>query len=197
MQITELKCSDLIGAEYNPRKLSDKQRTELKDSLTRFGFVDPVLVNINEERKNIIIGGHQRKSVWEEMGNKTIPCIELDLTLDQEKELNVRLNKSGGDFDMEMLEEHFDTDDLVSFGFDAVDFDDDVDLLEAEEEFPDLGDGADSPIKTMSFTLSVEQSEVIEDGIKKAKIDLDCVDGINENSNGNALHAILRKYINE
>tara|TARA_R110002050_G_scaffold283321_1_gene431699 strand:- start:1511 stop:2041 length:531 start_codon:yes stop_codon:yes gene_type:complete len=139
MKIKNLNCSDLIGAEYNPRKLSDKQRTELKDSLNRFGFVDPVLVNINEERKNIIIGGHQRKSVWEEMGNTTIPCIELDLTLDQEKELNVRLNKSGGEFDMEMLEEHFDTDDLVSFGFDAVDFD--VDFTEEpEKEQTDLSD---------------------------------------------------------
>mgnify|MGYP003639871468 CR=1 FL=1 len=140
MQITELKCSDLIGAEYNPRKLNDKQRNELRDSLNRFGFVDPVLVNINKDRKNIIIGGHQRKSVWEEMGNTTIPCIELDLTLDQEKELNVRLNKSGGDFDMEMLEEHFDTDLLVDWGFESYQFEEpeEVDLDEFfEEQTPD------------------------------------------------------------
>ena len=134
MEIKHLKCSDLIGAEYNPRKLSDKQRNELRDSLNRFGFVDPVLVNINDERKNIIIGGHQRKSVWEEMGNKTIPCIELDLTLDQEKELNVRLNKSGGEFDMEMLADHFDQDELIDWGFDEVDFGEDLITLEAEED---------------------------------------------------------------
>ena len=136
MQITELKCSDLIGAEYNPRKLNDKQRNELRDSLNRFGFVDPVLVNINKDRKNIIIGGHQRKSVWEEMGNTTIPCIELDLTLDQEKELNVRLNKSGGEFDFELLQEHFDSGDLVEFGFEEheLDFQEDIDYSALDNE---------------------------------------------------------------
>ena len=63
MKVIDKKIADLIGAEYNPRKLSDKQFRELRDSLNRFGFVDPVLVNVNEERKNIIIGGHQRTKV--------------------------------------------------------------------------------------------------------------------------------------
>lgn len=138
MKVIDKKIAELIQAEYNPRKLSDKQFRELRDSLNRFGFVDPVLVNVNEERKNIIIGGHQRTKVWESMGNETVPVVELDLTLDQEKELNVRLNKSGGEFDFDMLQEHFDTDSLVEWGFESYHFEepDEVDysILDDDED---------------------------------------------------------------
>ena len=134
MNIIEKKCSDLIGAEYNPRELTDKQFSDLKDSLTRFGVVDPVLVNINPERKNIIIGGHQRKRVWEEMGNKTIPCVELDLTLEQEKELNIRLNKNTGQFDFDALANYFDESDLIDWGF--TDFDFSMDAEFEDEDAP-------------------------------------------------------------
>jgi len=136
MQIVKKKCKDLIGAEYNPRELTEKQYKDLKDSLLRFGIVDPVLVNVNEERKNIIIGGHQRTRVWQDLGNEEIDCVELDLTLDQERELNVRLNKNTGQFDMDALANYFDQDELVDWGFESFEFgvqDFDVDEVEEEE----------------------------------------------------------------
>jgi ParB-like chromosome segregation protein Spo0J len=58
MKIKERKIKDLIRAEYNPRELTKEQENQLKDSLQRFGVVDPVIVNINAERKDIIVGGH-------------------------------------------------------------------------------------------------------------------------------------------
>lgn len=135
MKIVERKIKDLIRAEYNPRELTKDQYNQLKDSLLRFGVVDPVIVNKHPDRDNIIIGGHQRSKVWEDMGNSTIPTVELNLTLEKEKELNVRLNKNTGQFDMDMLANHFETDDLIEWGFDEkelVGFDE-VEL-EAEED---------------------------------------------------------------
>lgn len=138
MKIVERNISDLISAEYNPRKLSKKQYSDLKDSLTRFGVVDPVLVNINENRKDIIIGGHQRTMVWGEMGNDTIPCVELDLTLEKERELNVRLNKNTGEFDMELLEEFFTVDELEDWGFEDINFGTEIEeATEDDYEVPD------------------------------------------------------------
>ena len=118
MKIVNRKIKDLIGAEYNPRELTKDQYKQLKDSLLRFGVVDPVIVNKHPERDNIIIGGHQRSKVWGDMGNESIPTVELSLTLDKEKELNVRLNKNTGQFDMDMLANNFDTEDLIEWGFD-------------------------------------------------------------------------------
>lgn len=137
MKIVMRKPKDLIGAEYNPRELTDKQYRDLKDSLQRFGFVDPILVNINPDRKDIIIGGHQRTRVAEDLKIKEVPTVEVDLTLEQEKELNIRLNKNSGQWDMEALANFFETDELVEWGFDEselVGWEEEVTHLEAEED---------------------------------------------------------------
>ena len=117
MKIKKYKIKDLIRAEYNPRKLSRIQEQDLRDSLTRFGLVDPVIVNTHPDRKNIIIGGHQRVKVWELMGNTEVDCTELSLTLDREKELNIRLNKNTGSFDEDLLKEYFKYEELIEYGF--------------------------------------------------------------------------------
>lgn len=124
------KIGTLIAAEYNPRSLSDEQFETISDSLKRFGFVDPVLVNMHKDRKNIIIGGHQRVKVAKKLGYKEVPTVELKLTLDKEKELNIRLNKNTGEFDEDLLTEFFEVEELLDWGFNA----DELYFFEPEEE---------------------------------------------------------------
>jgi hypothetical protein len=151
MEIVERNISELIEAEYNPRQITDKQFEQLKDSLKRFGFVDPVLVNMHPERENIIIGGHMRTKAAKDLGYTEVPCVELNLTYDQEKELNIRLNKNGGSFDMDALANYFSADELVDWGFDASELGDviteeppgeegEVDLEPPKEPITVLGD---------------------------------------------------------
>ena len=156
MKIVERKITELIEADYNPRRLTETQYKQLKNSLSTFGLVDPILININEERKNIIIGGHQRTKVWSDLGNDTIPCIELNLSLDQEKELNVRLNKNTGEFDFDMLANHFDEDNLVEWGFDAFQFDteDEVDYSVLDDE--DLDDELEEMNSGVKKAIQIE-----------------------------------------
>tara|TARA_R100001443_G_scaffold11427_3_gene20997 strand:- start:5593 stop:6183 length:591 start_codon:yes stop_codon:yes gene_type:complete len=117
MKIVEKNIRDLKQAEYNPRQLTEQQHKELVESLEKFGFVDPILINKNKSRKNVIIGGHQRVKVATMLGIAKVPCVELDLSLEKEKELNVRLNKNTGEWDWDMLANNFDTDDLLNWGF--------------------------------------------------------------------------------
>jgi DNA modification methylase len=142
MKIKKYQIKDLIRAEYNPRKLTKVQEQDLKDSLTRFGLVDPILVNVNKERENIIIGGHQRVKVWESLGNTEVDCIELDLTLDKERELNVRLNKNTGGWDDELLKDYFEYEELIEWGFtpDEI-FDEEEKVVEGnidDDEIPEV-----------------------------------------------------------
>ena len=116
------KISELIPAEYNPRTLSKKQFEDLRASFKRFGMVEPIIVNKNAERQNIVVGGHQRLRVAESLEMEKVPVVYVDLTLDKEKELNIRLNKSGGKFDMEALANYFDETDLLEWGFEEVEF---------------------------------------------------------------------------
>lgn len=117
MQIVNKKITDLISAEYNPRQLKKDQYKQLKDSITRFGLVDPIIINKNKDRKNIVIGGHQRLKISEEMQINNIPCVELDLTLEEERELNIRLNKNTGEWNYDVLADLFDVEELTEWGF--------------------------------------------------------------------------------
>ena len=157
IKIVERKIDDLIEAEYNPRKLSDGQKQSISDSIKRFGIVDPILVNVNTERKNIIIGGHQRTKVARELGFKKVPCIELDLNLDEEKELNIRLNKNTGSFDFNLLDQNFESEDLIEWGFEdfelSSDWDSDIDSVDNVEE------NLDGIIATIKITLKPDDKD--------------------------------------
>tara|TARA_Y100000401_G_C8317559_1_gene223404 strand:- start:176 stop:1411 length:1236 start_codon:yes stop_codon:yes gene_type:complete len=131
-KITQKQIDDLIFAEYNPRQLSDEQYKQLKDSISRFGLVDPIIVNKNKDRKGIIIGGHQRVKVAKTMGIDKVPCVEIDLTYDKERELNVRLNKNTGSWDFDVLANTFDIDELLDWGFDEKELQ--LDIFEEEKD---------------------------------------------------------------
>ena len=119
MRIEKRKISELIRAEYNPRKISVVQLQELKDGIEEFGLVSPLVVNENPERNNVIVGGHQRLKLWEELGNTEVDCSIVNLPLDKEKKLNIKLNKNGGTFDDDLLKEFFDYEELIEWGFTA------------------------------------------------------------------------------
>ena len=45
LEIVQVPLADLKVTDYNPRKWSDIQKKELKESITRFGMVDALIVN--------------------------------------------------------------------------------------------------------------------------------------------------------
>tara|TARA_R110000824_G_scaffold62964_1_gene166217 strand:+ start:92 stop:541 length:450 start_codon:yes stop_codon:yes gene_type:complete len=130
MIIESRKISELKFAEYNPRTISKKQFKDLKASLKKFGLIDPIIINSSKDRHNIIIGGHQRSRAWLDLGNDTIPCVILDLPINDEMELNLRLNKNGGKFDDDLLLNYFDEEVLLEVGFTQNDFNINLDKYE-------------------------------------------------------------------
>tara|TARA_R100000781_G_scaffold26759_2_gene19861 strand:- start:13406 stop:13840 length:435 start_codon:yes stop_codon:yes gene_type:complete len=134
MIIKKYRISDLIPADYNPRTLTKKDHKDIKESLIKFGFVDPVIINIHPNRKNVIIGGHQRTKIWKGMGHHNVPCIELHLDIEHEKELNIRLNKNVGSWDHDMLANHYDFNELKEWGFEEKDFFHKIDDLDSNKE---------------------------------------------------------------
>ena len=63
-----------------------------------------------------------------------IPCVVLDLSKEKERELNVRLNKNTGDFDIDILANEFDIDELVDWGFKHIDLDVNIDKIEEDNK---------------------------------------------------------------
>ena len=122
--IVHVPVSNLKPATYNPRTWNKEQENALTESIKRFGLVDPILVNSASNRKDIVIGGHFRLKVAKDLGYKDVPVVYINIPEDErEKELNLRLNKNTGSFDLELLAK-FDEAFLSTVGFSSEEIDD-------------------------------------------------------------------------
>ena len=152
MDIQIMKMDCLNPATYNPRKdlkPEDEEFQKIVKSIETFGYVDPIIIN----KDGTIIGGHQRYKVLKYLNYKEIQCVVLDINKEQEKLLNIALNKISGDWDKDKLEEllaELQNEDLdlsvTGFDFDEIDDilqdvngtkEDDFDIDAALEEIED------------------------------------------------------------
>lgn len=117
IEIVYKPIDDLIDSEYNPKKCTPKEEHDIRNSVETFGIVDPLIVNTYPGRENIIVGGHQRKRIAKSMGFSEVPCVEVYLTPDREKELNLRLSKNTASIDEALLAVHFSKELLMTVGF--------------------------------------------------------------------------------
>lgn len=134
LKIQTIKINELKASEYNPRRWSESATEQLTESIRRFGLVDPILCNRATGRENVVIGGHFRLKVAKELGYTEVPVTYLNIPdLEREKELNLRLNKSLGDWDYALLKE-YDESLLEDTGFTSEERDD---IFEFGDEEPD------------------------------------------------------------
>lgn len=157
MKIEKRLIKDLKPAEYNPRKTTEFQEKKLSESLQKFGYVEPIIINENPERYNIIIGGHFRIRELEKLGKKEIECVVVNLSFEDEKELNIRLNSNTGEWDKELLNINFDIGELADFGLDFNDINFDI---EEKEEFENI-DNIKSKNKKFENTLIINGKKLI------------------------------------
>ena len=130
MNIQKVPVSKLKPAKYNPRKdlkPGDPAYEKIKRSMNDFGYVDPIIWN---EVTGNIVGGHQRFKVLKAEGAQEIMCVVVHIeNPDDEKALNIVLNKATGDWEpvalADLLSElHSAGYDLDSTGFDAAEVND-------------------------------------------------------------------------
>lgn len=123
LQIQTININELNPAPYNPRKWSSEAIEQLTESITRFGMVDPLLVNGAKERLNIVIGGHFRLKVAKDLGITEVPVVYVDIPeIKREQELNLRLNRNLGEWDYSLLAD-FDESLLADVGFTSEELD--------------------------------------------------------------------------
>lgn len=105
MQIETISLDRINPAPYNPRKdlqPGDQQYDQLRQSIEHFGCVEPLVWN---KRTDHLVGGHQRLKVLKQLGHDAVEVVVVDLPLEQEKALNVALNKIAGEWDEPKLAE--------------------------------------------------------------------------------------------
>ncbi|MEG2679195.1 MAG: ParB N-terminal domain-containing protein [Oscillospiraceae bacterium] len=108
MEFTTKRIADMERATYNPRvelMPGDDEYEKLKRNIERFGMVVPVIWN---KRTNRVVSGHQRLTVLAAIGTEETEVSVVDLDETQEKQLNIAMNKVGGEWDDAKLKELLD-----------------------------------------------------------------------------------------
>lgn len=164
LKIEYVAIGELKANTKNPRKWSEEQKEQLKESIKRFGNVDPIIVNAHEERKNIVVGGHFRLEACKELGYKNMPVVFVNLTPEKEAELNLRLNRNQGEFNLDMLAE-YDSSILLDIGFTSEDIDDIFPAVKNEGQF-DIEEELDK----LDIVVKAEKGDVYELGDSRLMI---------------------------
>ena len=112
--IKRVAISDLRPYERNPRTISPQAFERLKNKIAEVGFNVP-LIATHDLR---LIGGHQRLRALTEMGMTEInvSVAPYEMTDKQFKAAVINDNISDGEWDIDILEEDFETYELEAFG---------------------------------------------------------------------------------
>ena len=130
LTMKRLPVDQLKPAKYNPRKdlkPGDPAYEKIKRSLHDFGYVDPIVWN---EVTGNIVGGHQRYKVLVNEGATEVDCVVVHIENPQdEKALNIALNKATGDWEPTALADllqdlQLSGYDVTATGFDMAEVDD-------------------------------------------------------------------------
>lgn len=149
MQIEKKNVSELLPADYNPRKdlkPGDPEYEKLKRSIEQFGYVEPVIWN---EQTGRVVGGHQRLKVLTDMGITEVDVVVVSLSDEKEKALNIALNKISGAWDNEKLA-------LVIADLQGTDFDVSLTGFDPEELDDLFRDDVKNGVKEDDFDVDAE-----------------------------------------
>lgn len=175
LKVERVKASELKVSERNARVHSKSQIEQIKRSIERFGFVQPILIDETGE----IIAGHGRFEALRALRRKEVDVIRLDHLSEADKRAlaivdnQIPLNAS---WDVNRLKEEYEfllghSDFKIdSFGFDSIfpasTFIDDI----AEEEGPSPLDKASSGERSdfviLQFSLSHDQRALVVSWLK-------------------------------
>ena len=161
MEIRTMKLSDIKPSDYNPRKTlkpEDPQYKKLAASLKEFGYVEPIIWN---QQTGSLVGGHQRLNILLDSGEKKAEVVVVNLSLHDEKILNVLLNKVKGRWDIgklaDLLQQLDEAGEMEVTGFEdwelqslLMQYDHIKDLM--EEDFSGYSDGKERDTFTMTFS---------------------------------------------
>ncbi len=129
------KVKDLLPFRHNPRKMSEKQITDLTKSLKKFDLVEIPAIDTNDR----ILAGHQRCAVLQLLGRGEeiidVRVPSRPLSESEYKQYLITSNKVSGDWDYELLAEYFEIDTLLDSGFETAELSEVfASTLEAEDD---------------------------------------------------------------
>ena len=156
-----VKISEVKVNPNNPRLIRDDKFAKLVQSikdLPQMLEIRPIVVNTDM----VVLGGNMRLKACKEAGLKEVPIIIADnLTEDQQREFLIKDNLSGGEWDWNMIQSEWDTNELAEWGLDVPQFESDIDysILDDDDVSQQLEDMTDGVKKAIQIEFEAEHYE--------------------------------------
>lgn len=175
MKTQVFRLDEISPAEYNPRqdlKPGDKQYEAIRHSIETYGFVEPLVVNVRDG-KNVLVGGHQRYKILTAAGEQKTEAVVVDLDEQQEKALNLALNKIDGEWDTAKLGDllsEIGEEDAAQIGFSHEEYEDLLREIEQEEQEngpENAADGQEGPSNDEYEQTPTDDENDAESGAEK------------------------------
>jgi hypothetical protein len=188
--ITMVDIDSLVENPKNNNIHPPEQIERLAKIIKAQGFRNPLTVS---NRSGFVLCGHGRIQAAKKLGMTQLPVIYQDFDNEAQEYAHLTADNaiaSWAELDLSMVNSEISALDLDADLLGIKDF-----VIEPMDgELPELG--AEAPdCQQVTFVLSNEQKDLLDEAMKKAKKEEDCTDEINQNSNGNTLSAILRRYV--
>jgi len=139
LRLEYVSVSELVPYDKNPRK-NDAAAEKVAELIKEYGFKKPILVDI-KNNKNEIIAGHTRLKAALLLGLEKVPVIFADdLTPEQVKAFRIADNKSSewAEWDISLLTEEISDLSETGFDIDLTGFSD----IEVSNLLPDYNDNS-------------------------------------------------------
>jgi ParB family chromosome partitioning protein len=205
VKVTDLPLERLKEATWNPNQMDKAMLSRLRESLTRYGLVQNLVVRPLEAGCYEVLSGNQRLQVLRGLQPSPVPCVVVDLDDAQAKLLSQALNRIGGEDNLglraEMLKEILDRIPQAEV----------VKLLpetaESLQAFATLGQqdlasylqnwqqAQAARLKHLTFQSTPAQPEVIEEALARVMPQAGKTPGDNPTPKGNTLYLLCKSYL--
>ena len=205
MNLVNINSTELKPAPWNPNIMDEKMIRHLKESISRYGLVEPLVVRPIDGKGYEVLSGNQHLKVMKNMEINPIPCIIVNLGDTEAMLLAQALNGLHGEDDLALKGDLFKkllssipedkvlsllpetTESLKSLaGMSEMDI---IDYLKTWEE------AQAARLRNMQIRLTNKQLEMVEEAISLIVPRAKDTQSDNPNTRGNAVFLLCKFYL--
>jgi ParB family chromosome partitioning protein len=205
VKVIDLPLDQLKEATWNPNQMAEAMLQKLRESLTRYGLVQNLVVRPLGNGSYEVLSGNQRLQVLRELQRSPVPCVVVELDDAHARLLSQALNRISGSDDLglkaEMLKEILEqvpeaevlrllpetAESLQAFAY--------LGQQDLAGYLQNWQQAQVARLKHLTFQSTPAQLEVIEEALARVMPQAGKTPGENPNPRGNALYLLCKTYL--